>query len=795
MVASVSTWVDILRDGVELVRSGKRNQDRCDTWFVVQELYARHRSRREDEGLDPTSAGTRADILCDVVAEMPLDIPAGTVVAGTQDGAFSPSYALINPEFRVETFAGFCDPTAIYDDITPGGPFQITRERIDTLRAYWEETPYVTSLASVYQNTGSETQEVVYFVEPVTGHTIPDMRGILRDGTEALKSKALALGTPYGKAMARSIEAMELLADRYRTLAHERASTTADESERRRLHAVADVLSRVPRQGARTLHEAVQSFALAWQIQVLEQAPNPYAFSAGNIDRLFDPYYAPEHTSRDEAVQLLRHLLTFFQVGNRCWAISQNILAGGRDHTGRDLTSPMTTIVLDAFFESNDPQPALSVRMHRNTPREIVQSLGRFYFTPGHSTPSLFNDDSVIPMLVTQGIDPRDAAEYAIAGCQEPLVCGKSSLNTTNSWLNLAKVLELACNDGVSLLTGTRLGPSWEELGYTGGASEVYPKLEEVFYRMLDRVLPRMQAAGNQCTTLLGDHMPVPFTSSVMSGLETGRDMRDPVDPGVPYSGSGCLIHGLSVVVNSLCAVEAALGSGMYNAEDIRAALQSDFEQADNLRSYLLGQQSFGNNIVDVDHRAAAMVASVSTRVQQLRNPAGKPFLADWSTPSTHLLYGYLTGATPDGRRAREMLGYGIDPRAGTVHRGFADRVLSTWKLPFHRMNGGYASHIGIDPSSPPAGLSLEVRGEWLHESTIAPLFRFKDETEEAPYYVYFNTDDATHLRDVLADPERHAPTGVYIVRIHGTFVNFLDLSPSIQEDIIRRLDLAPEPA
>ena len=31
--------------------------------------------------------------------------------------------------------------------------------------------------------------------------------------------------------------------------------------------------------------------------------------------------------------------------------------------------------------------------------------------------------------------------------------------------------------------------------------------------------------------------------------------------------------------------------------------------------------------------------------------------------------------------------------------------------------------------------------------------------------------------------------SGVYIMRIHGTFVNFLDLSPEIQQDIIKRLD------
>jgi formate C-acetyltransferase len=45
-------------------------------------------------------------------------------------------------------------------------------------------------------------------------------------------------------------------------------------------------------------------------------------------------------------------------------------------------------------------------------------------------------------------------------------------------------------------------------------------------------------------------------------------------------------------------------------------------------------------------------------------------------------------------------------------------------------------------------------------------------------------------LRKVLANPQKYAPSGIYVMRIHGTFVNFLDLSPAIQNDIIARLDL-----
>ena len=58
-----------------------------------------------------------------------------------------------------------------------------------------------------------------------------------------------------------------------------------------------------------------------------------------------------------------------------------------------------------------------------------------------------------------------------------------------------------------------------------------------------------------------------------------------------------------------------------------------------------------------------------------------------------------------------------------------------------------------------------------------------------APFYLYVNVTTPEMLRKVLANPKKYAPSGIYIMRIHGTFVNFLDLSPAIQQDIITRLD------
>ncbi|MBN1672256.1 MAG: pyruvate formate lyase family protein [Kiritimatiellae bacterium] len=782
-------WAGILEAGVERVRAAKRAQKRVDDWFFVQEIRMEEREAMIAEGRDPTEAAFQAELLCRVVRRMPLSLAEGAAIAGSQDGAFSPSYALINPAFEVESFAGYCDPTAVYDDIEPDPETGLYQSRIDAVRRYWEQTPYVRQLRAVYAERGDETGEVVYFVEPVTGHTIPDLRPFLANGVRAMQQKARDAGPAYGRAMADALEAAVCLADRYRELAVRRARDAADPGERARLETMADVLGRVPARPCRTLHEAVQAFALLWQVMVLEQAPNPYAISVGNLDRILLPYYDAGRTSREEAVALVRHLLAFFQVGNRCWAISQNVLAGGRDAQGADLTSALTWIVLDAFFASNDPQPALSVKVHAGTPESLYRALGRFFFTPGHSTPSLFSDDTLFEVLRRRGVAEADLPDYAVAGCQEPLVMGKSSVNTTNTWLNLAKVLELATHDGCSLLTGKRLGPSWAELGLDGGAEEAYADLERTFFAMLDRILPRMRDAGNACTDLLGTHRRVPFTSALMDGFASWRDMRDPEQPGVRYAGSGCLIHGLAVVANGLHAVTRTLQAGRYGADAIRDALRSDYGRAGPLRNFLECQDKFGNDKAGVDETAARLAKQVSEKVRALRNTAGNAYLPDWSTPSTHLLYGHWVGATPDGRKARRALGFGVDPVVGTAKQGLPGRLLSAWKLPFLAMTGGYASHIGLDPRNAPAGADLEAKGLWLRDRVIVPLFRLGQGVAEAPYYVYLNVDEAGHLREVLKHPQTYAPDGIYIVRIHGTFVNFLDLSPAIQRDIIERLD------
>lgn len=723
-----------------------------------------------------------------VINALPLEISENAIFAGTQRDAFAASYALINPAFEVENFKGYCDPLEVYDYATPEG--EVTQERINNMRARANQSEYVQELAGVYEKYGEYTGEVAFFMEQVTGHVVPDFRAALQYGLHGLIQtvhQRLAQDWLTEKQrhnlqdMERAMECAIRLAHRYADLAQEQIQQASDQ-RRKELELMVRTLRRVPEFGARTLYEALQSYLLLWQVMCVEQTPNPFALSVGNADRIFYPYFQKDGLTRAQAAALFKHFLVFYNVGERSWAISQNVLLSGRDLEGNDLTNDLSYAILDAYYEMNLPQPILSVKLHRNTPMRLYRELGRFFFTPGCLTPSIFNDDSLFQTLAENGVEPSDLPDYAVAGCQEPLIMGKDNGNTTNSWLNMAKVLELTLTGGKSLLTGAAIGPQSEPL-----KGEQLKDIRELFYQRLEWFAHQMEQAANGATQALSQ-LRVPFLSCFMGGLESAIDCRDTEEQGTRYNGSGCLIHGLSVVADSFVAMDHLLAEHPEEADHLVDALRQNFSGYERLHRFLDNCPKFGNHNKEADQEAVEIANRVSDLVKGLRNNWGNPFRPDWSSPSTHLLYGYWVGATPDGREAREMLGYGVDPLFGAAGNGLGFRTLSALELPYEKFNGGVASHFGVDPHYFTAP-TMEEKGEQFYRRIIQPLFFNPANHRRAPFYLYVNVTTPEILRAVLAEPEKYAPSGVYIMRIHGTFVNFLDLSPAIQQDIIKRLD------
>ncbi|MEE1137102.1 MAG: pyruvate formate lyase family protein [Acutalibacteraceae bacterium] len=747
----------------------KRAGNRLDGWFIAKEAELRLSKDFEGENEEVK----KALILREIVKTIPIYLSDYQLFAGTQDDAFARSYALINPAFKVEEFSGYCDPAAVFGDIEPSGEF--TAERINAARDEFAKTEYAVKLGEVYGKNECYTKEVIFFFEQVTGHLIPDMRYAIKNGVKAMIEKIEGKEGNGYKAFRIALESAIILANRYADLAAEQAKTASDE-RKAQLEIMEKTLRKVPESGAENLCEAIQAFIIMWQIMCLEQTPNPFAFSVGNADRIFEPYR--NGLDRDTVAALFKHFLVFFNVADRSWAISQNIIISGRDIDGNDLTNDSSYALMDAYYDMNLPQPILSVKLHKNTPQKLYEEMGRFLFTPGALTPSFFNDDSLFAVLSSKGVADCDLADISIAGCQEPLIMGKDNGNTTNSWLNLPKILEMTLTGGVSTITGEKL-------------VDVEPcrleNVREAFWQNVERFVAAMGEAANGASVALSTQR-VPFLSCLMGGLENGIDARDTKAQGTEYNGSGCLIHGVSVIADSFAAIDKLLAERPEDADKLVDALKADFNGYEDLREFLLSADKFGNNIESVDREAGEIASKVADIVSSTKNYLGNSFRPDFSSPSTHLLYGYWVGATPDGRKSRDMLGYGVDPLYGSAENGLGFRMLSNMKMPFEKMNGGYASHLGIDPKYFTSD-NTEGKGVEFRDKVINPLFFNPMKDGVSPFYLYVNVTTAEILRKVLADPKKYAPSGVYIMRIHGTFVNFLDLSPAIQQDIITRLD------
>lgn len=128
--------------------------------------------------------------------------------------------------------------------------------------------------------------------------------------------------------------------------------------------------------------------------------------------------------------------------------------------------------------------------------------------------------------------------------------------------------------------------------------------------------------AANGASRAIGLYQ-VPFLSVMMGGLESGIDMRDTRQQGTKYNGSGCLIHGLSVLADSFIAIDTLLTERLRDADRMLLALKTNFENDEEMRQYLLECDKFGNNIEAVDKEAKEIAERVSALVASKKNYLG----------------------------------------------------------------------------------------------------------------------------------------------------------------------------
>ena len=561
-------------------------------------------------------------------------------------------------------------------------------------------------------------------------HTSPDWRALLSHGLPGLRERAASRSGAFYEAVATVYDGAIVLAKRL-----------GDASGNPALSALAE---RPPR----TFHEALQLAYLYHELQELDGEP---VRSMGRFDQVYCSFYLSDimagRLTRDEAKELLKYFWIKFYAKTGGTQFGKNFLFGPE-------ANELFRLGIEVYREMQTVDPKLSVRLGTETPDDFVEQVVGC-IQDGCTGIVIVNDPAQVRMLIENGKTPEDAADYLLIGCYEPAVMGKELNCSGAAQLNLAKGVEL-----------TLAAP----------APASFDEFFAAYLRTLDTQIAAALDRTRRNERMWPRVSPSPLLSGTMEAcMESGRDVSE---AGAQYNTTGALFAGLANAVDSLAVIEQLVyREQRCSMDELRAALAADWEGYEELRLTARRRvPKWGNNDDRVDRLAVEITDFLGRRINREPNARGGVFQAAlYGITVTTQRFGELTGALPDGRRAKTPLTINTGATVGMDARGVTSLINSVTKIDLARFPNGTVLDIMLHPSA--------VGGE-AGVQTIAALIR--SHFAQGGMAIQFNIFDAETLREAQRRPERHPNLQV---RVCGWNVRFANLHPEEQDMFIAKAE------
>ncbi len=786
----------------------------------------------------------RAKAFQHILENIPIIIRDLELIVGST--TIAPRGCQTYPEFSYEWLEAEFDTV----ETRSADPFYIseqTKRELKEANAYWKGRT-TSELATAYMEpetlTAMEHNVFTpgnYFYNGV-GHVTVKYEEVLAIGFSGIRQKAEAqmatLSLTDGdyqrksrflQAVIISCDAAVTYARRYAKLALEEAEKCTDGARKLELLQIAQNCANVPEKGANGFYEACQSF---WFVQQLLQIESSgHSISPGRFDQYMYPYYKKDLDSgkltREFAQELMDCIWVKLNDLNKCrdaasaegfagYSLFQNLIAGGQNKEGIDVTNDLSFMCIQASMHVFLPQPSLSVRVWNGSPHEFLVKAAELTRT-GIGLPAYYNDEVIIPSLVSRGLTLQDAREYNIIGCVEPQKAGKTEGWHDAAFFNMCRPLELVFTNGVD--KGVQVGPQ------TGNVEDM--KTFEEFYHaykmQMDYAIKLLVNADNAIDMAHAERCPLPFLSSMIDDcMNRGKTVQE---GGAVYNFTGPQGFGVANMADSLYVVKKLVydeqkvtmkeiktalmtnyGKGL-DAEDIaavtanvanemRAAGQAvgEAEIAAILKTVVAASESpevkangerlqklidqvpkFGNDIAEVDTFARDVAYTYTRPLENYRNPRGGIFQAGLYPVSANVPLGAQTGATPDGRLAHMPVADGVSPSAGKDVNGPTAAANSVSKLDHYIASNGTLFNQKFHPSA--------LSGRKGLDNFVGLIRSYFDQKGS---HMQFNVVSRETLLDAQKHPEQYKHL---VVRVAGYSALFTTLSKSLQDDIIRRTE------
>ncbi len=786
----------------------------------------------------------RAKAFQHILENIPIVIRDQELIVGST--TIAPRGCQTYPEFSYEWLEEEFDTV----ETRSADPFYIsekTKAELKEANAYWKGRT-TSELATAYMEP--ETLLAMehnmftpgnYFYNGV-GHVTVKYGEVLEIGFAGIKAKAqsqldtLSLADGDYQKKARFLEAVIISCDaavtyakRYARLALEMAQDCADMTRKKELTFIAQNCANVPEKGATSFYEACQSF---WFVQQLLQIESSgHSISPGRFDQYMYPYYKEDMDkgvlTREFAQELMDCIWVKLNDLNKCrdaasaegfagYSLFQNLIAGGQNQEGIDVTNDLSFMSITASMHVFLPQPSLSVRVWNGSPHEFLIRAAELTRT-GIGLPAYYNDEVIIPSLVSRGLTLQDARDYNIIGCVEPQKSGKTEGWHDAAFFNMCRPLELVFSNGMD--KGVRIGPATGDVEKMTTFDEFYDAYKE----QMNYAIQLLVNADNAIDMAHAERCPLPFESCMVDDcIKRGKALQE---GGAIYNFTGPQGFGVANMADALYAVKTLVfdekkitmkelktaltmnyGKGLreddvqaltmeiaqaikdagqeVGAEEVSTILKSVVavsqapqikESGERILELIDAVPKFGNDIPEVDAFARDVAYTYTKPLEQYKNPRGGIFQAGLYPVSANVPLGGQTGATPDGRLAHAPVADGVSPSAGKDVNGPTAAANSVSKLDHYIASNGTLFNQKFHPSA--------LSGRKGLENFVGLIRSYFDQKGS---HMQFNVVSRETLIDAQKHPEQYKHL---VVRVAGYSALFTTLSKSLQDDIIRRTE------
>lgn len=521
---------------------------------------------------------------------------------------------------------------------------------------------------------------------------------------------------------------------------------------------IIETLEHVPENPPRNFREAIQSL---WSMYAFFRLMGNWS-GIGRFDRMLYPYLERDLNDGTLTLDEARELVAHFWIKGTEWIgehnatgdaqFYQNIILGGIDRNGKEVTNALTYLVLDVVEELHISDYPIAVRIGDKTPEKLYRRIAevqRF----GGGIVSVYNENVVIDGLIKFGYPEEEAREFTNDGCWEAIIPGKTAFiySPTDMMQPLFRALKLDRN---------------EPLAYTD-----FESLYKSFVVELDKDVNNLQTALDNSWQ---DHVtPNPLVSMFVEGcIEKGLGYAE---RGPKYTVNGIHYGGVSDTANSLQVLKKLVFEERYiELNDFIDILRKNWEGNEGLRRLVQNRFEFyGNDNAESDEMMVRVFNDYSNIVAQVKERNGVKRPCGISTFGREVDWRIMRRATPEGSRVGDILATNCSPTPGSDRKGPTAVLNSYCKLDFTRCPNGATIELKVLPDS--------VKDE---NGVVALVGLMKTFRDKGGFYMHVDVVDTATLIDAQMHPDRYPNLPV---RVAGWSARFTTLCKEWQDMVIQR--------